>query len=114
MDPRSVFIIPIGLIIIFWSQVFEGDVTANIIKMASISILSPLAYFFGVQFKKNDKATDEILKTKERASSSADEISSDVKEVIESSKSKLNPKELEKLKEILDETKDLRSEKQES
>ena len=111
MDPRSVFIIPIGLIVIFWSQIFQGDVTANIIKMASISILSPLAYFFGVQFKKNDKAADEILKTKERASSSADEISSDVKEVIESGKSKLNPKELGKLKAILDETKDLREEK---
>ena len=111
MDPRSVFIIPIGLIVIFWSQIFQGDVTANIVKMASISILSPLAYFFGVQFKKNDKAADEILKTKERASSSADEISSDVKEVIESGKSKLNPKELGKLKEILDETKDLREEK---
>ncbi|MBP9716696.1 MAG: hypothetical protein KBD51_02010 [Candidatus Levybacteria bacterium] len=111
MDPRSVFIIPIGLIIIFWSQIFQGDVGANIIKVASISILSPLAYFFGIQFKKNDKAADEILKTKERASSSADEISSDVKEVIESGKSKLNPKELGKLKEILDETKDLREEK---
>lgn len=111
MDPRSVFIIPIGLIIIFWSQIFQGDVGANIIKVASISILSPLAYFFGIQFKKNDKAADEILKTKERASSSADEISSDVKEVIESGKSKLDPKELGKLKEILDETKDLREEK---
>lgn len=111
MDPRSVFIIPIGLIIIFWSQIFQGDVTANIIKMASISILSPLAYFFGIQFKKNDKASDEILKTKERAIASADEISSDVKEVIESGKSKLNPREINKLNEILEETKDLREEK---
>lgn len=111
MDPRSVFIIPVGLIVIFWSQIFQGDVTANIIKMTSIAVLSPLAYFFGVQFKKNDKATDEILKTKERSAASADEISSNVKEVIESGKSKLNPKELGKLKQILDETKDLREEK---
>ncbi len=111
MDPRSVFIIPIGLIIIFWSQIFQGDVTANIIKMVSISILSPLAYFFGIQFKKNDKASDEILKTKERTAASADEISSDVKEVIESGKSKLNPREINKLNEILEETKDLREEK---
>lgn len=111
MDPRSVFIIPVGLIIIFWSQIFQGDVAANIIKMASISILSPLAYFFGIQFKKNNKASDEALKTKERAAFSADEISSDVKEVIESGKSKLNPKELSKLNEILEETKDLREEK---
>lgn len=111
MAPRSVFIIPVSLIIIFWSQIFEKDVTANIIKIASISILSPLAYFFGVQFRKNDKESDEILKTKERAVASADEISNDVKEVIESSKSKLDSKEVDKLEEILDETEDLRSEK---
>lgn len=111
MDPKSVFIIPIGLIIIFWSQMFNGDIAANIIKMASISILSPLAYFFGIQFKKNDKENDEVLKTKERAVASADEISSDVKDVIESGKSKLSPNELGKLNEILEETKDLRSEK---
>ena len=110
MDPRSVFIVPVALIIVFWSQIFEKDVAANIVKMASISILSPLAYFFGMQFKKNDKASDEVLKTKERAVASADEISSDVKEVIESGKSKLNPKELDKLNEILEETKGLREE----
>ncbi len=111
MDPKSVFIIPLALIVIFWSQIFEKDMTANIIKMASISALSPLAYFFGVQFKKNDKTSDEILQAKERAAASADEISSDVKEVIESGKSKLNSKELNKLNEILEETKDLREEK---
>lgn len=111
MDPRSVFIIPVSLIIIFWSQIFEKDVSANIIKMASISILSPLAYFFGIQFKKNDKATDEILKAKERNSASADEIATDVKEVIESGKNKLNSDEVKKLKEILEETEGLREEK---
>lgn len=111
MDPRSVFIVPVSLVIIFWSQIFQGEVAANIIKIASIAILSPLAYFFGMQFKKNDKKEDEILKDKERTSATADEISSDVKEVIESGKSKLSPKEVEKLNEILEETKDLRSEK---
>src|SRR3990172_5614067 len=59
MDPKSVFIFPAALIVIFWSQIFEGDVTSNIIKMASISILSPLAYFFGTAFRKNDKQEDE-------------------------------------------------------
>lgn len=111
MDPRSVFIVPVSLVIIFWSQIFQGEVAANIIKIASIAILSPLAYFFGMQFKKNDKKEDEILKDKERTSATADEISNDVKEVIESGKSKLSPKEVEKLNEILEETKDLRSEK---
>ncbi len=111
MHPKSVFIIPISLIIIFWYQIFEGDVSANIIKMASISILSPLAYFFGIQFKKNDKDEDEILKTKERATSSADDIAKDVEQVIESGKEKLSGKEIEKLNDVLEETESLRNEK---
>ena len=110
MDPKSVFIFPLSIIVIFWTQIFQNDVGANVIKMASLSILSPLAYFFGVQFRKNDKQEDEILKTKERAAGSADEISSDVKEVIESGKEKLNPKQISKLKDVLEESEDLRNE----
>ena len=111
MDPRAVFIFPAATIILFWTQIFEGDVTANIIKMASLSILSPLAYFFGLQFRKNEKDEDEILKQEERTSSSADEIASGVKEVIEEGEGKLNPKQMGKLKEVLEETKELRNEK---
>ncbi len=111
MDPRSVFIIPISLIIIFWSQIFTGDPTPNIIKLASISILSPLAYLFGSQFKKNSNNEDDKLASSERLSASADEISNDVKEVIESGKGKLDSKQIDKLKEILNEAKDLREEK---
>lgn len=79
--------------------------------MASLSILSPLAYFFGREFRRNDKQEDEILKTKERTTGSADEIASDVKEVIESGKEKLNSKQISKLKEVLEETESLRNEK---
>ena len=110
MHPRAVFIFPIGAAVIFWSQIFENDVTSNIIKIASLGLLSPLAYFFGIQFKKNDKDEDEILKTKERATSSADDIAKDVEQVIESGKEKLSGKEIEKLNDVLEETESHRNE----
>ncbi|MBI2621015.1 MAG: hypothetical protein HYW63_00010 [Candidatus Levybacteria bacterium] len=111
LDQRSVFIFPAAIIIIFWSQIFQDDVSANIIKMASISILTPLAYFFGKEFRKNEGQEDELLKEKERTTDSADEISSDVKEVIEEGKEKLSEKQIDKLKNVLEETKSLREEK---
>ncbi len=111
MDPRSVFIFPLAMAIIFWPQIFEKDVTANIIKIVSLGILSPLAYLFGVQFNKNDKKEDEALKTKERSAESADNIAKDVEEVIEVGKEKLDSKEIEKLNDVLEETEDLRNEK---
>lgn len=110
MDSRSVFIFPAGVIILFWSQIFQNDVTSNIIKIASISILSPLAYFFGREFRKNEKQDDEIVKTKERAVSAGEEISKDTKEVLQSAESKLTQQEKEKLSEVVEESEDLRQE----
>lgn len=112
MDPRVVFVIPIGTILVFWSQIFTGDVTENLIKVASLVLLTPLAYFFGIQFSKNQKQDDEVVKTKERAVGAADEISKDVGELISGSKDKLNDAEISKLNEILQETEDLRNEKE--
>lgn len=110
MDPRSVFMFPLGTLVIFWSSLFQGDVTANLLKVASLGFISPLAYFFGIQFKKGEEQNDEILKTKERASSSADDIAKDVEEIVESAKEKLDSNEVEKLNEILEETEGLRQE----
>lgn len=111
MDPRAVFIIPVGVIVVFWSQITEGDLMANLIKIGSLLLLTPLAYFFGKQFNSNQKQTDEVIQTKERAIDAADEISKDVKEVVDSAKAKLTENEVAKLNEILEETEDLREEK---
>lgn len=111
MDPRVVFIIPLGVIIVFWSQIFEGETLSNFIKIGSLILLTPLAYFFGKQFKNSDQQNDEVIKTKERAVDAADEISKDVKDVVESANNKLTDTEMNKLNEILEETEDLRQEK---
>lgn len=111
MDSRSVFMFPLGVIIVFWSTLFQGDSLSNLIKVGSLAFLSPLAYFFGMQFKRNEKQEDEVLKTKERSMEAAEEISKDVEEVLEKDSDKLDQKDVEKLSDILEETEDLRSEK---
>ena len=111
MNPKFVFIYPIGVILIFYPEILQNDVTANLIKVGSIILLTPLAYLFGLQFRRNEEEADEILETKEREVSAADEIAKDVGEVIDSAKGKLSPEEMEKLNEILEETQDLREEK---
>ena len=110
MDPRTVFIFPVGVIVIFWSQIFTGDVTSNLIKIASLALLTPLSYFFGKQFNKTRKQDDEILKTKERSAEAGSEISKDTKEVLQTAGPKLNPQEKTKLKDVLEEADDLRTE----
>lgn len=110
MDPRSIFMFPIGILIVFWSSLFQGDTTSNILKTGSMIFLSPLAYFFGLQFKKSDENLDEVLKTKERAKDSADEIAKNVEEVLEKDSQKLDQSDVKKLNDILEETEGLREE----
>lgn len=98
---------------IFWSTLFAGDVVGNLIKVGGVILLSPLAYLFGNQFKSADKQTDEVIATKEREVSAADDITNDVEELLHQPKAELNEKEVEKLNEILEETEDLRAEKTE-
>lgn len=111
MDPKTVFVYPVGALIIFYAQLLTDEPVANVIKIISIALLSPLAYFFGKQFSKNLNSNDEVIKTKERAITAGDSIAEEVGEVIESAKAKLNTDEVEKLNEILEDAQDLREEK---
>ncbi len=110
MSPKSVFVFPIGALILFWQDFSQAITAANLLKIASIALFSPVAYFFGTNFKRTEESEDEALKTKERAGEAANEISDDVEEILESGKDKLDEKEVEKLDEILEETEDLREE----
>lgn len=111
LNPKTVFIFPVGVLLLFWNEIFQGDVTANVIKVASLFLLSPLAYYFGNFYRRGEMQEDKVLRTKERAVSAADEITEDVEEILEDNKEKLSEKEMAKLNDILEETQDLRNEK---
>ncbi len=111
LNPKTVFIFPIGVLIIFFNDVFKADVTTNVIKVASLFLLSPLAYFFGTFYKRGEVQQDEVIKTKERAVEASQVITEDVEEIIEDNKEKLSEKDMQKLDDILEEAQDLREEK---
>lgn len=85
----------------------------NLIRIGSLFLISPLAFFFGKEYSREEKQDDDIKKLKERTKSSADTISEDVEEILESKKNNLGSKDVEKLNEILEETDDLREESKE-
>lgn len=86
--------------------------TENVLKLISLVIVSPIAYFFGAQYSKNEEQADEILKMQDRAEEAADKISEDVDEVLRNEEN-LPSKDVEKLNEILEEANDLREERNE-
>src|SRR4029079_3571396 len=53
-EPINVFILLIGVLVVFAPSLSEGDFLSNIIKLGSLVLLAPICYFFGREFKKRE------------------------------------------------------------
>ncbi|MBI2025906.1 MAG: hypothetical protein HYT06_00845 [Candidatus Levybacteria bacterium] len=108
-DPLNVFVFVLGSLLIFFPDI-NADLTANGLKLGSLALISPLAYFFGREYRRSDETDEKVNALKERTRQAADTISEDLEEVIEDEKQNLKDKDIEKLNEVLEEAEDLRSE----
>ncbi len=109
-NPAVVFVFVLGAILVFIPQALKDDVYGNMLRLGSLVLISPLAFFFGKEYRKTDQQKTEIEAMEERAKEAADTISEDVEEILEEEKQALKGKDIEKLNEILEETEDLRQE----
>lgn len=102
-EPATVFIFALGATLIFLAEALTGDVLANFLRLGSLFLISPLAFFFGREYRKGEKQTEKIEKTSEV-------ITKDVSEVLENEKQTIKSEDVEKLNDILEETEKLRKE----
>jgi len=86
------------------------ELSQSLLKLGSLALISPLAYFFGREYKARDIASEKVNALKERTKEAADNISEDIDEVLGDEKANLRQKDVEKLNEVLEETEDLREE----
>ena len=112
-EPMLIFVFVLGVILIFVPDAIKGDLLVNSLKLGSLLLISPLAFFFGIEYRKNDKEDEAIEALEERTKEAADTISEDIEEVIKDEKANLKEEDMEKLNEILEETEDLREESKE-
>ncbi|MCL5970366.1 MAG: hypothetical protein M1450_02620 [Patescibacteria group bacterium] len=112
-EPLTIFIFVLGTFAVFLPEAVKNDVFGNFLRIGSLVLLSPLAYFFAREFKEREKDDDKTQKLKERTKDAANTISEDVGEVLKSNEKNLKEKDVEKLNEILEETEDLRLESKE-
>lgn len=111
--PSMVFIFTLGVILIFLPEALRDNVLENLIKLGSLLFISPLAFFFGKEFKNRDEEEEKIESMEERGKEAADTIAQDVEKVLKNEKENLKKDDVEKLNEILEETEDLRQEAKE-
>lgn len=54
-EPITIFVFLIALVIVFLNQAVKNDILSNIVRLAPLIVLSLLAFFFGNEYKKNEK-----------------------------------------------------------
>ena len=109
-EPILTFVFVLGAIIIFLPDALRANLLSSGLKLGSLLLLSPLAYFFGTEYRKTDQQQGEIEALEERTEEAADTIAEDIEEVVKDEKANLKNQDLDKLNEILEETEDLREE----
>jgi len=100
--PKTTFIFLIGSILLFLSSALEANVGENLIKLGSLVLITPLAYFFGKEYQlveEHAKADKEIATT----------ISQDAANVLRDGGQTLGNEEKKELADIIDQTEELKN-----
>lgn len=109
-EPATVFLFTIGAVLIFLPEAMTNGAIESYIKLGSLLLISPLAFFFGQEYRDRDKQEEAIEAMAERTKDAADTIAKDVEGVLKQEKDDLKQTTVEKLDEILEESDNLREE----
>src|ERR1035437_2585717 len=96
-EPMLIFVFVLGVILIFVPDAIKGDLLVNSLKLGSLLLISPLAFFFGNEYRKNDQQEEAIEALEERTKEAADTIAEDIQEVVKDEKESLKSEDMEKL-----------------
>lgn len=109
LEPAIIVVFILGLIFVFFPYLFSDDVTGNIIKLVSVGLIGPIAYFFGREFKQGEEQAEEIDAIRREAQQKAKQIENDVADIIKENPT-VKGKTAEKLTDILEESDELEKE----
>jgi len=102
-EPVSVFIYMIGTFLFFFQQAMLGDTVGNFVKLGTLLLISPIAYYFGKGFREQDNENQKIAELQHTAQSATETIGKNVEELLKKEK-KMKDEDVEKLNTILEET----------
>lgn len=96
-NPKIVFVVTAGLIILLFPSSLKTDLTRNLIMLFSLFLLSPIAFFLGSDYQQKRKAKTMIRNMKKKAKIIEEEIA----DVLRDNKQILNKRTANKLSETL-------------
>lgn len=99
-EPIIIFLFLIGLLILYIPGTLQDDIFTNVIKLSSVFLLTPVAYFFSREFKKRESLQNKVNRSTEI-------IITDAKDLLET---RGKNERLKKAQEIITEAEDLKKE----
>ncbi len=107
-EPAVLFIFVLGTILLFLPIALKDDITGNLLRLGSLAIIAPIAFFFSRQFRQDEKQEETLEAFSQASEDAANTIAKDVETVLKDEKTNLKEKDVEKLNDILEETEMLR------
>lgn len=99
--PKTTFVFLLGSILLLLSSAVETNMTENIIKLGSLVLITPLAYFFGKEYRVVEEHTRSDTEI-------ANEISQEAANVLRDQSSTLPTRDKEQLADIISKTEELK------
>ncbi|MGE5042136.1 MAG: hypothetical protein ACM3IJ_04505 [Candidatus Levyibacteriota bacterium] len=101
-EPTMILLFLVGLSVLFIPGALQDEVFSNIIKLSSIFLLTPIAFFFAREYKKRERLENKVNQTTKI-------IITDAKELLNTQDKK---ERVEKASEIIQEAESLKEETQ--
>lgn len=105
-EPPVVFVFMVASFFFFLPDALLGDVGGRFLRLGSLVLICPIAFFFGRSFRKEEQQDEYIEKAKETAS----QIQTDAQKLLIEQRKKLKTDEVEKINDILEKTETLQTE----
>lgn len=107
-EPMTVFVFLILTVLIFLQSVTSDDVIGNWFKLGSVAFITPLAYFFGKSYGKEQKQEVKMESAEAADKHAADKIAQDVEAILKRDKKHLKEADIAELNDILQNTQKIR------
>ena len=101
--PPTTFVFLAGCILLFFSSALEANVTENLIKLGSLMLITPLAYFFGKEYRLVEAHAQHDTEV-------ANQISQEAANVLADQAQSMPTKDKQQLADIISRTDELRNE----
>ncbi len=105
--PLTVFVFALGVVGLFLPDAIRDDVFSNMLRIGSLLLISPLAYFFGREYRLREFEEKAKQEQNEQTKKTAQHIESEAKDVFEKEKGKLKIEEEDELKDVIKEAEEL-------